>query len=174
MSSWKGLGLLLFAAVVAAAAGGIAYLYLTGSTAGGGGGPATTVPVVVANEDLTGTRLRPSTRVEQFHRGGALAPTRIPTASSQTTNLPAPESRSGLPSSIGGGLSNCIRSMRPARREHRFRRRFLPPATASTSSAPSTTPPASRGAPTILQNVDVVAAGVKIQTRRASPSRSRR
>jgi len=52
MSSWKGFGLLLLAAVLAVGAGGLAYLYVQGSSKRPAG-EAELVPLVVASKDIT-------------------------------------------------------------------------------------------------------------------------
>jgi pilus assembly protein CpaB len=183
MSSWKGLGLLLFAAVVAAAAGGIAYLYLTGSTSAGKGAVAT-VPVVVATEDLTfGTRLEAKhLRVEQFPTGavpsGAYAnPDSIIKQTTKVFLVTGEPVLASKLSSIGGGLSVRIpESMRATSIDVNIVSGVsgfvLPGDRVDVLCTIENAPGQQQGVAvtkTILQNVDVVAAGVKIQTTKGEP-----
>jgi pilus assembly protein CpaB len=183
MSSWKGLGLLLFAAVVAVVAGGIAYLYLTGSTSGPGRGVAT-VPVVVANEDLTfGTRLEEKhLRVEQFPTtavpsGAYASPDSIYKQTTKVFVMNGEAILASKLSSVGGGLSVRIpEAMRATSCDVNIVSGVsgfvLPGDRVDVLCTIDNAPGQQQGVAvtkTILQNVEVVAAGVKIQTTKGEP-----
>jgi pilus assembly protein CpaB len=184
MSSWKGVGLLLFAAVLAAAAGGIAYLYLEGSSATAGS--MATMPVVVASEDLTfGTRLTEEhLKVEDFPK------TAIPVGAyssmdsvlAQTTKVflvtGEPVLASKL-SSVGGGLSvrvpEHLRASSVDVNEISGVSGFvLPGDRVDILCTIDNAPGQASGVAvtkTILQNIEVVAAGVKTETGKKDPIR---
>lgn len=109
--NWKGFGLLLFAAVLATAAGGIAYLYLKGAPMADAQ-VQETVPVVVATQDLSfATKLTEEhVRVAQFPKDavpiGYYAT--IDSVLNRTTKIFLMEGESVLAiklSEYGGGLS---------------------------------------------------------------------
>jgi pilus assembly protein CpaB len=186
MSSWKGLGLLLFAALIAVAAGGVAYLYLKGTAANAGNAKTATVPVVVASEDITfGVRLTDKQlRVENFPRtavpDGAYAS--ADSVIGQTTKVfmvtGEPVLASKL-SSVGGGLSVKIpESMRASSVDVNevsgVSGFILPGDRVDVLCTIDNAPGQSQGVAvtkTILQNVEVAAAGVKTQTNKNEPIR---
>ena len=183
MNNWKGIGLLAIAAVIAVAAGGIAYLYLTGSTSGKGSS-TTTVPVVVAAEDLTfGTRLE-----EKHLRVAQFPTTAVPMGAyanpdsllKQTTKIFVVNGEPLLASklsSIGGGLSVRIpESMRASSIDVNIVSGVsgfvLPGDRVDVLCTINNAPGQQQGVAmtkTILQNVEVVAAGIKTQSGKNEP-----
>jgi len=183
MNNWKGVGLLLIAAVVAVAAGGIAYLYLTGSSSGHGGHVAT-VPVVVAAEDLTfGTRLEAKhLRVAQFPttavpQGAYASPDSILKQTTKVFVVNGEPLLASKLSSIGGGLSVRIpESMRASSIDVNVVSGVsgfvLPGDRVDVLCTIDNAPGQMQGVAivkTILQNIEVVAAGVKTQTSKNDP-----
>jgi pilus assembly protein CpaB len=182
MNNWKGIGLLLLAAVVAVAAGGIAYLYLTGSS--GKGSHVTTVPVVVAAEDLTfGTRLEAKhLRVAQFPttavpQGAYASPDSILKQTTKVFVVNGEPLLASKLSSIGGGLSVRIpESMRASSIDVNVVSGVsgfvLPGDRVDVLCTIENAPGQQQGVAivkTILQNIEVVAAGVKTQTSKSEP-----
>jgi len=183
MNNWKGVGLLLLAAVVAVAAGGIAYLYLTGSSSAHGTHVAT-VPVVVAAEDLTfGTRLEakhlrvaefPTTAVPQ---GAYASPDSILKQTTKVFVVNGEPLLASKLSSIGGGLSVRIpESMRASSIDVNIVSGVsgfvLPGDRVDVLCTIENAPGQPQGVAivkTILQNIEVVAAGVKTQTSKNEP-----
>jgi len=186
MSSWKGLGLLILAAVLAVAAGGIAYLYLQGTTVLAGNKKVETYPVVVCTEDLTfGTKLEDKhLRVVDFPKDaipmGAYATT--DSILGQTTKVflvaNEPILASKL-SSIGGGLSvrvpESLRASSVDVNEVSGVSGFvLPGDRVDVLCTIDNAPGQSQGVAvtkTIIQNIEVVAAGVKTKTNKNDPIR---
>lgn len=183
MNNWKGIGLLLVAAVVAVVAGGIAYLYLTGSSSGGGGHTAT-VPVVVAAEDLTfGTRLEAKhLRVADFPtsavpQGAYASPDSILRQTTKVFVVNGEPLLASKLSSIGGGLSVRIpESMRASSIDVNVVSGVsgfvLPGDRVDVLCTIDNAPGQSQGVAivkTILQNIEVVAAGIKTQTSKQDP-----
>jgi pilus assembly protein CpaB len=183
MNNWKGLGLLLFAAVVAVAAGGIAYLYLTGSS-GHGGGHVSTVPVVVAAEDLTfGTRLEAKhLRVAQFPTtavpmGAYANPDSILKQTTKVFVVNGEPLLASKLSSIGGGLSVRIPESKRATSidvniVSGVSGFVLPGDRVDVLCTIDNAPGQQQGVAvtkTILQNIEVVAAGVKTTTNKSDP-----
>lgn len=186
MSSWKGLGLLLLAAVLAVAAGGIAYLYLKGTSVLAGNKETETYPVVVCTQDLTfGTRLEDKDlRIANFPKDaipmGAYATT--DSVLGQTTKVflvaNEPILASKL-SSIGGGLSvrvpESLRASSVDVNEVSGVSGFvLPGDRVDILCTIDNAPGQSQGVAvtkTILQNIEVVAAGVKTKTNKNDPIR---
>ena len=183
MNNWKGIGLLLLAAVVAVAAGGIAYLYLTGSTSNKGKHVAT-VPVVVAAEDLTfGTRLEAKhLRVADFPtsavpQGAYASPDSILKQTTKVFVVNGEPLLASKLSSIGGGLSVRIpESMRASSIDVNVVSGVsgfvLPGDRVDVLCTIENAPGQMQGVAivkTILQNIEVVAAGVKTQTNKAEP-----
>jgi pilus assembly protein CpaB len=183
MNNWKGVGLLLFAAVIAVAAGGIAYLYLTGSSSGKGSHVAT-VPVVVASEDLTfGTRLEEKhLRVAQFPttavpQGAYASPDSILKQTTKVFVVNGEPLLASKLSSIGGGLSVRIpESMRATSIDVNVVSGVsgfvLPGDRVDVLCTIDNAPGQQQGVAitkTILQNIEVVAAGVKTTTNKSEP-----
>jgi pilus assembly protein CpaB len=183
MNNWKGIGLLLIAAVVAVAAGGIAYLYLTGSTSNHGNHVAT-VPVVVANEDLTfGTRLEAKhLRVAQFPttavpQGAYASPDSILKQTTKVFVVNGEPLLASKLSSIGGGLSVRIPESKRAssidvNSVSGVSGFVLPGDRVDVLCTIDNAPGQQQGVAvtkTILQNIEVVAAGVKTQTSKSDP-----
>ena len=183
MNNWKGVGLLLFAAVIAVAAGGIAYLYLTGSTSGKSS-HVSTVPVVVASEDLTfGTRLEEKhLRVAQFPttavpQGAYASPDSILKQTTKVFVVNGEPLLASKLSSIGGGLSVRIpESMRATSIDVNVVSGVsgfvLPGDRVDVLCTIDNAPGQQQGVAitkTILQNIEVVAAGVKTQTNKSEP-----
>ena len=183
MNNWKGVGLLLFAAVIAVAAGGIAYLYLTGSSSSKGSHVAT-VPVVVAAEDLTfGTRLEAKhLRVAQFPtsavpQGAYASPDSILKQTTKVFVVNGEPLLASKLSSIGGGLSVRIpESMRASSIDVNVVSGVsgfvLPGDRVDVLCTIENAPGQQQGVAivkTILQNIEVVAAGVKTQTSKTDP-----
>ena len=178
MNNWKGIGLLLIAAVVAVVAGGIAYLYLTGSSSTRGGHVAT-VPVVVAAEDLTfGTRLEAKhLRVADFPtsavpQGAYASPDSILKQTTKVFVVNGEPLLASKLSSIGGGLSVRIpESMRASSIDVNIVSGVsgfvLPGDRVDVLCTMENAPGQPQGVAivkTILQNIEVVAAGVKTQS----------
>jgi pilus assembly protein CpaB len=183
MSSWKGFGLLLLAAVLAAGAGGVAYLYLQGS-ATMAGTETTTVPLVVASKDLTF-----ATRLESQHLKMVDFPEdAIPTGAysdmdsvlEQTTKVflvaGEPVLASKL-SSVGGGLSvrvpEALRASSVDVNEVSGVSGFVLPGdrvdvlcTIDNAPGQGTNVAVTK---TIIQNIEVLAAGVKTKTNKNDP-----
>jgi len=183
MNNWKGIGLLLLAAVVAVAAGGIAYLYLTGSASGHGAHVAT-VPVVVAAEDLTfGTRLEAKhLRVAQFPttavpQGAYASPDSILKQTIKVFVVNGEPLLASKLSTIGGGLSVRIpESMRATSIDVNVVSGVsgfvLPGDRVDVLCTIENAPGQQQGVAivkTILQNIEVVAAGVKTTTNKSDP-----
>jgi pilus assembly protein CpaB len=185
MSSWKGFGFLLLAAVLAAAAGGIAFIHLKARAGEGGEGMATT-PVVVAAQDLTfGTRLEERhLKVVQFPQKsvpvGAYGATDSVVA--QTTKVflvtGEPVLASKL-SSIGGGLSvkvpEHLRASSVTVNEVSGVSGFVLPGDRVDVLCTIDKAPGGGSdvaiTKTIIQNIEVVAAGVKTATDKKDPIR---
>jgi pilus assembly protein CpaB len=183
MNNWKGIGLLVFAAVFAVAAGGIAYLYLTGSSSTHGSHVAT-VPVVVAAQDLTfGTRLEEKDlRVAQFPttavpQGAYASPDSILKQTTKVFVVNGEPLLASKLSSIGGGLSVRIpESMRASSIDVNIVSGVsgfvLPGDRVDVLCTIDNAPGQPQGVAivkTILQNIEVVAAGVKTQTNKNEP-----
>jgi pilus assembly protein CpaB len=185
MSSWKGFGLLLFAAVLAAAAGGIAFIHLK-ARAGEGGGKMATTQVVVAAQDLTfGTRL------EERHLKVVAFPQKSVPVGAYTTmdSVVAQTSKvflvTGEPvlasklSSIGGGLSvkvpEHLRASSVTVNEVSGVSGFVLPGDRVDVLCTIDKAPGGGSdiaiTKTIIQNIEVVAAGVKTASDKKDPIR---
>lgn len=186
MSNWKGFGLLLLAAVLAVAAGGVAYLYLQGSSAVASGQAIDTLPVVVCTEDLTfGTRLEDGhLRVEQFPKssipmGAYATPDSIIGQTTKVFLVAGEPVLASKLSSIGGGLSVRVpEGMRASSVEVNevsgVSGFVLPGDRVDILCTIDNAPGQSQGVAvtkTILQNIEVVAAGVKTKVNKNDPIR---
>lgn len=176
MSNWKGFGLLLLAAVLAVAAGGVAYLYLKGTSAVASGQAIDTLPVVVCNEDLTfGTELEDGhLRIVPFPKnsipmGAYATPDSIIGQTTKVFLVAGEPVLASKLSSIGGGLSVRVpEGMRASSVEVNevsgVSGFVLPGDRIDILCTIDNAPGQSQGVAvtkTILQNIEVVAAGVK-------------
>jgi pilus assembly protein CpaB len=185
MSNWKGFGLLLLAAVLAVTAGGITYLTLKGSSAAAENN-VELAPVVVAAEDMTfGTRLEEKhLRVAQFPMGaipmGAYSDADTDSILGQTTKVFVVSGEPILASklsSVGGGLSVRVpETMRASSVDVNevsgVSGFILPGDRVDVLCTIDNAPGQSQGVAvtkTILQNIEVVAAGVKTKTNKNDP-----
>jgi len=186
MSSWKGLGLLLLAAALAVTAGGIAYLYLQGSSEASANRKGDTYPVVVAAEDLTfGTRLEAKhLAVVDFPKaaipmGAYASPDSIIDQTNKVFLVAGEPVLASKLSSVGGGLSVAVpeglrASSVDVNEVSGVSGFVLPGDRVDVLCTIDNAPGATQGeavTKTIIQNIEVVAAGVKTKTNKSDPIR---
>jgi pilus assembly protein CpaB len=186
MSSWKGFGLILFAAVLAVAAAGIAYIYLKARTADAGAEQVATLPVVVAAQDLTfGVRLEEKhLKVVKFPEAavpyGAYAePDSIVDQTTKVFLVAGEPVLASKLSSVGGGLSvkvpETMRASSVTVNEVSGVSGFVLPGDRVDVLCTITNAPGQASGvavtKTIVQNIEVVAAGVKTNTDKKDPIR---
>lgn len=181
MNNWKGVGLLLFSAVLAVVAGGIAYLYLKGAPTADAREPET-IPVVVASKDLTfATKLTEAdVRVAEFPTNSVPSGSysSVDSVLAQTTKVflmsGEPVLASKL-SAVGGGLSVRVpENMRASSlnvTEVSGVSGFVLPGDrvdvlCTIDNAKDRNVAVTK---TILQDIEVLAAGVKTQTTKSDP-----
>ena len=186
MSSWKGIGLLLFAAVLAAVAGGMAYMYLRGTSTETEAMVVVTVPIVVASQDLTfGAKLKEQDlKMVEFPENSVPmgAYSSVDSVVAQTTKVflvsGEPVLASKL-SSVGGGLSVRIPETKRAssievNEVSGVSGFILPGDIVDVLCTIDNAPGQTQGVAvtkTILQNIEVLAAGVKTKTNKKDPIR---